>query len=80
VNEKLDRALSDFIAGTSAGVKEANERWLEFLKKERADASEALADADPFSEELTETPTYLCGWFDALDYLIHREARYEPKP
>ena len=80
VNEKLDRALSDFIAGTSAGVKEANERWLTFLKRERNEAAEALAEADPLSDEITETPAYISGWHDALDYIIHKDSRFEPKP
>lgn len=80
VNEKLDRAVSDFMAGTTAGASKANERWIEFLTKERTEAAEAMADADPLADEITETPTYLQGWFDAIDYLIHREARFESKP
>ena len=79
MTEKLDKAISDFVAGCTAGVAEANERWLEFLRKERSEAAEALAVADPLADEITETPSYLCGWHDALDYLIHRESRYEPK-
>lgn len=79
VNEKLDRAISDFVAGTIAGGKEVNEHWLAFLKRERTEAAEALETADPLADEITETPTYQQGWFDALDYLIHKESRFEPK-
>ena len=79
VNEKLDRALSDFRAGVAAGTGEENARWLEFLKKERAEAGDALAEADPLSDEVTQTPVYLSGWYDALDYLIHREGSYVGK-
>lgn len=75
MNEKLDKALNDFAAGATTGVKEANERWLEFLRKERLEAAEALAEADPLADEISETPSYKTGWFDAIDYLIHRADR-----
>jgi hypothetical protein len=39
-----------------------------------------MADADPLADEITETPAYLQGWFDAIDYLIHKDSRFEPKP
>jgi len=75
VTEKLDKSLNDFIAGTATGVAEANKAWLTFLRKELNDASEALDKADPLAEEETQTPSYLAGWMDAIDYLIHRANR-----
>jgi len=79
VNEKLDRAVNDFLAGTAAGEDKANEQWLKFLRRERTEAAEAMAEADPLADELTETPLYYQAWFDCLDYIIHKEARFEPK-
>ena len=79
MNEKFDRALQDFQAGAEAGRDREKQRWLKFLRQERADAMRAKADADPTSDEETERPDYVNGWHDALDYIVHMEGSYVSK-